>query len=103
MTGLGLSGLALSESGSRRRESNKFQQLTRLMGEAEMVSKGIAKQEVGGPLTSDRNLSSVINHNQQTGTIVRQVGGLGITSDPVFSRSIGNVVFIVQEEPGGSN
>lgn len=73
------------------------------MGEAKTVSEIIAKQEVGGPLSSDRNLSFVIDQNQRTGTIVNQVGGLETTSDSVLSRSNGNVLFIIQEVPGGAN
>ena len=98
---LGWGGLA--PSAGNRREGQNFQLLTRLMGEAEMDSKIIAMQEVGGPLSSDRNLRSVIDHHQRTGTIVNQVGGLETTSDPVLSRSNGNVVFIIQEVPGGAN
>ena len=101
--GLGWGCLALSNDGSRRREGNNFQQLTRSMGEAKTVSEIIAKQEVGGPLSSDRNLSFVIDQNQRTGTIVNQVGGLETTSDSVLSRSNGNVLFIIQEVPGGAN
>lgn len=96
-------GLALLEAGNRLREGINFQQLTRSMGEAEMASESIAKQEVGGPLSSDRILSSVVGHHQRTGKIVKQVGGLEFTSEPVFSRSIGKVVFIDQEVPGGAN
>jgi hypothetical protein len=73
------------------------------MGEAKTESENIAKQEVGGPLSSERILSFVIDQNQRTGTDVNQVGGLEITPDLILSRSIGNVVFIVRSESGGSN
>lgn len=100
---LGWGELALSDSGNCRREDKIFQQLTRSMGEAEMSSKTFAQKKVGGPFCSERNLRSVIDQHQRTGTIAKQVGGLELASDPVLSRTTGNVVFIKQLEPGGSN
>jgi len=81
---LGWVGVALLDDGTRRREGNQFHQLTRLMGGAEMDSTKIASQKVGGPFDSVRDLRSVINYKQRSGSIVDEVGGLTSTTTPVF-------------------
>ena len=100
---LGWGRLALSDVGSRRQEGTYFQQLTRLMGEAETKTENITNQVAGGRLASDRNLFSVVERHQRTEPNVNQAGGLEIASDPILSKKIANVVFIDQMVPGGSN
>lgn len=100
---LGWGRLALFSDGQSLRKGNSFNLLTRLMGEAEMDSTKITSSKVGGPSESDRIRSSVISLNQRTGMTEKQVGGLESTSDPVLSKPNGQVVFIDQEVPGGSN
>lgn len=86
-------------AGSDRGDITTFQQLSPTMGEAEQATNG--KHGIGGSFHQAKGASSVIKRNQRTGTIAKQVGGLFIASEPVLSKSIGNVVFS-RMEPGGS-